>query len=122
MTHSKKGSPHVPVWKVISYIILSIKMCPRVCICTHRDTHTSDHADNDISSLKRKIDCVRNPLFIGHRISLWSTPLTLEILFIMMARAVLEQLTDPVYNLSLSLLVNEKKECNNLLLYLPYFI
>lgn len=40
----------------------------------------------------------------------------------MMARAVLEQLTDPVYNLSLSLLVNEKKECNNLLLYLPYFI
>lgn len=54
----QEREPHVPVWKVISYIILSVKMCPYVCICTHRDTHTSDRADNGISSLKRKIDCV----------------------------------------------------------------
>lgn len=40
----------------------------------------------------------------------------------MMARAVLEELIGPVCNLSFSLLVNEKKECSNLLLYLPYFV
>lgn len=50
----QEREPHVPVWKVISYIILSIKMCPSVCICTHRDTHNLDRAGNGISSLKRK--------------------------------------------------------------------
>lgn len=35
----QEREPHVPVWKVISYIILSIKMCPYVCICTHRHAY-----------------------------------------------------------------------------------
>lgn len=47
----------------------------------HTDTHTSDRADNGIFSLKRKIDCVQNTLFIRHRISLWSTPSTLKIVY-----------------------------------------
>lgn len=44
------------------------------------DMHTSDCADNGISSLKRKIVCVQNTLFIRHRISLGSTSLTLKTL------------------------------------------
>lgn len=51
-----------------------------MCAYVHTDTHISDRTDNGISSL-RKINCVQNTLFIRHRISLWSTPLTLKILY-----------------------------------------
>lgn len=37
----QEREPHVPVWKVISCIILSIKMCLDGCICAHGDTHTA---------------------------------------------------------------------------------